>query len=98
MHLIVFTCAEGLLLSPECMLAPRAATERYSCVSSVIGMIDTRQLPPALRERVAREVQAEMFAFVDAAEVTSTGLAKLVQPSQTVSANNRLSLGGSVRG
>ena len=79
MELNVFTCSEGWLLSPACMIAPSQAVARFSCVSEVLGVMDTRRFPNNLRERVAREVQAQMFAFVETQEGTDAGLLKLVR-------------------
>jgi hypothetical protein len=77
MDLNVFTCRNGFLLSAQCMLVPQRATELYWPVSSVLGIVDCRQLPSALCDRILDAIDAKHFAFVSSAEALRVGLPTL---------------------
>jgi hypothetical protein len=48
MKLNLFACQDGYLLSPDCMLAPRAASQAHWPVSALLGIVDCDELPPDL--------------------------------------------------
>lgn len=64
MKLNVFACNGGYLLSDECMFAPREATEAHRPVVAMLGLVECDELPAPLGERVTRDIERQLFAFV----------------------------------
>ena len=77
MDLNVFACRDGFLLSAQCMLVPQRATETYWPVSAVLGIVDCRELPGELCDRILDAIDAKQFAFVSMAEAFRVGLPTL---------------------
>jgi len=62
------------------MLVAREERAHYSCISAaVIACWTTTNYPPRIRDRVAGDIEAETFAFLEASEALAAGLAQLVE-------------------
>ena len=77
MKLNLFACKEGFLLSPNCMLAPHAATRVHWPVSTILGIVDCAELPTDLCAFITQDIEDKQFSFVSSAEAARVGLAEL---------------------
>lgn len=77
MKLNVCVCRDGFLLSAECMVVPKRATDVYWPVTTIIGVVDSDDLPAELAARIAEDVEAVQFAFVNTAEALRANLPTL---------------------
>ena len=46
------------------MFAPREATEAHRPVVAMLGLVECDELPAPLGERVTRDIERQLFAFV----------------------------------
>ena len=59
------------------MVVPKAATDIYWPVTSIIGVLDCDELPPDLCQRVTEDVEARHYAFVSTAEALRANIPTL---------------------
>ena len=68
MDLNVSACRDGYLLSADCGVVPQRATELYWPVSSVLGIVDCRELSEEACTRILEDIDAKQYSFVGSAE------------------------------
>lgn len=75
----VFSCPDGYVVSPACMLASEEARRRHGPITGFAGTLKSGNLPIELRSSIERALEGESFAYVDKHQATL--LEGLTEPS-----------------